>query len=172
LITTLIFLFFRTEPIIVQMRTFILSDDLRGVLKANFLPVIWGLCLPLDGGYGSELVIKDHVELVGNASGVQVQYLRHLTGVLKTEAHKDSSSGSWLPSRQLAALLDLGIEDVYRASPEMHVHEEILRNCAIREHIQGIKSILWVRVVYVRGVYDCHGPYTHIYAILPVHVCM
>jgi hypothetical protein len=91
LITVLLLLFFRTEPIIVYMRTFGVSEDLRGVLKAKFLPVIWGIRLPLDGGYGSELVIKHHVKLGGNADGDQVQYLRHLTGVLHDEAHKHAS---------------------------------------------------------------------------------
>jgi hypothetical protein len=140
------------------MRTFGVSEDLRGVLKAKFLPVIWGLRLPLDVGYGSELVIKHHVKMGGNAAGDQIKYLRHLTGVLQTEAHKHASSGSWLPSRQLAALLHLGIEDVYRASPDMHVHEAMPRNCATSEDIQGIDTILWGRVVDVIGVCDFHGP--------------
>jgi hypothetical protein len=50
LIITLLFMFFRNEPIIVWMRTFGVSEDLRGVFKAEFFPVIWWLPLPLDGG--------------------------------------------------------------------------------------------------------------------------
>jgi hypothetical protein len=142
------------------MRTFGVIENLRKFLKAKFLPVIWGLPLPLDGGYCCELVIEHHVKLGGNAAGAHIQYLRHLNGVLHTEAHKHSSSGSWLPSRQLAALFHVGIEDVFRASPYMHIHEAMPRNCAVSEYIQGREAILWGRVLDVSGVCDCYGPYT------------
>jgi hypothetical protein len=54
------------------MIAFGVSEDLRGVLKAEFLPVIWGIRLPFVGGYGSELVIKHHVKLGGSDDGAQV----------------------------------------------------------------------------------------------------